>query len=38
MPWPARLRPHDTPTYCPVFVRDLDGHEMDAMCFTGAAG
>ncbi|WP_397412439.1 VOC family protein [Polaromonas sp.] len=32
------LRPHYTPTYYAAFVRDLDGHKIEAMCFAKAAG
>ncbi|WP_341916051.1 VOC family protein [Polaromonas sp. YR568] len=35
---PPGLRPHYTPTYYAAFVRDLDGHKIEAMCFTEAAG
>lgn len=35
---PPGLRPHYTPTYYAAFVRDLDGHKIEAMCFTGVAG
>jgi catechol 2,3-dioxygenase-like lactoylglutathione lyase family enzyme len=35
---PPGLRPHYTPTYYAAFVRDLDGHKIEAMCFAEAAG
>lgn len=35
---PPGLRPHYTPTYDAAFVRDLDGHKIEAMCFAEAAG
>lgn len=35
---PPGLRPHYTPTPDAAFVRDLDGHKIEAMCFAEAAG
>ena len=32
---PPGLRPEYTPTYYAAFVRDLDGHKIEAMCFAG---
>jgi catechol 2,3-dioxygenase-like lactoylglutathione lyase family enzyme len=34
---PPGLRPQYTPTYYAAFVRDLDGHKIEAMCFVEGA-